>query len=182
MTIKSQILKLNNGHEPTTFNEVAECIMNSIRYNIRGTNALLGFAWNVEYRDHNVHHTHEKHMYDSTDHCMYGRVWIRLEARKKGWSSDLFNNTLSYTGTGGIGSYNGPWTHLYNQKEKEIICYSYGFSFMLKDWPNLDAEINKRITFNTLKSHYKEKVNHQFTWTDPDVRITDEELLAAFSS
>lgn len=167
MTIKSQILQLNNGYEPTSFNEVANCIMNSIRYNIGDANELLGFAWEIAYRDYNVSHTHSKKRYAYNDHCMYGRVWIRLKSQHTGWAHDLFENTLSYTGTGGV--------RLFKQTEteKEIICYSYDFSIMIKDWPVLDHVIRRRITFNKLANSHSNnlKITHQFTWTDPDVRL-----------
>jgi hypothetical protein len=181
MSIKSQILKLNNGHEPQTFNEVAEAVLKVMQHNT--SNTVVGFAWDVRYQSSRAHNSHEvKDKYKPYDACMVGRVWIRLAKRNTGWAPDVLKNTLTYHGTGGYGSYNGPWEHLYkpyHTAKEPLHYYSYDYSFVVKDWPALFYEIEKRRTLSLLTNDPL-KISHAFKWIDPAVTVYDNKLLAQY--
>ena len=113
--IKKDILKVY-GREPTTLDELAECVIKVID---RQT-PVAGFVWHIRH-DTSVSNTHDCPIDGVTNWGgrdqnrpfgypgWEGRVWIRYKSDKETWGSDPFRATLTHTGAGGWGSYDGPW-------------------------------------------------------------------------
>lgn len=121
-----------------------------------------------------------------------GRIWFRLN--KSGLGSSALSESLTYTGTGGYGTYNGPYRalsrnwHSYQvarDQNKQILLkhkisepevYSYDYRIYLADWPLLEKTINQQIIVNTLKGNPTEIV-HRFDWVDNETQQQDREFV-----
>jgi hypothetical protein len=123
-------------------------------------------------------------------------VWVRYE-KEQGYSfgSDPFRRTLTHTGTGGGGSYNGPWSevstarfHRFSHNRgpntyPEIHCFSWDFKIFDADWPEVTANIvdafEKEIVWATLNNkHVPGQPTHKFLWEDPATKAADEAFIA----
>ena len=152
------------GKYPETLDEVAE----SVIAGLNETNKTVGFAWRVGF-DPKARFTCEARHggcttkklpngeYPSTLPGMYGRVWYRYKERDQGHGMARgFADTLTYTGSGGSGAYDGLWHNLcsavYRTRERvadssrchgfrndykypEPQCYSLDYRFFLEDFP-----------------------------------------------
>ena len=142
---------------------------------------LVGIAWDLKHRPtSNTHCAPEgrptnffgnmsiaRH-YDGLN----GRIWLRF-ANVPGYvaanaGSNIFNNEPLHTGTGGSGSYKGPWANIYKfsferqlPSEQRPRTFSWDFRLFLDDWPGL-----KKYESHTLLSD-------RFTWTDPETKNSD---------
>jgi hypothetical protein len=156
---------------------------------------IVGFAWDIVYGPvSNYHEQPINGLYynapGAPDHYMgwKGRVWIRYGETCNGFMSDPMRLTLTHTGTGGAGSYGGPWTHLasiaydsrlkgmgLNIPEPEIASWDY--RFFADDWPLIQHDFEKQLAWSQLTNKPSLNLNHKFTWTDPETAARDEQCL-----
>jgi len=175
------------GHEPATLDELGDCVRAVINHS-----GLLcvGLQWDIRYSD-TVSNTHDAPMsgiinFGNRDGKptsypgWLGRVWVRYAKYPKSFGSDPFRRTLTYTGTGGFGSYNGPWERIaktYYQRhtlKKQKVDYaqpaifSWDYRIFADDWPVL-------MMWATL-SNTKNRT-HRYHWVDLDVHNQDHEFI-----
>jgi hypothetical protein len=179
------------GHEPSTLNELGDCVRAVIDNEMdKSGNRCVGLQWDIRYSD-TVSNTHDAPMsgiinFGSRDGKptsypgWLGRVWVRYAIYPKSFGSDPFQRTLTYTGTGGFGSYSGPWeriakTHyqrgmLKRQKldYPEPAIFSWDYRIFADDWPVL-------MMWATLSNN--ENCTHRYHWVDLDVHKQDLEFI-----
>lgn len=167
---------------------------------------VVGFCWDIRKMD-NISISHSAPVGYKTNwggdsdcpravHSMldwYGRVWIRYDynySTKNSvshWGSDPFRDTLTYTGTGGFGDYDGPWSRVcfvYNNDRKnrktkkpaypEPMVYSWDYRFYDSDFPNLGmGQMFAKLASKPLDSH-------NYLWEDPETLAADREYIESF--
>ncbi len=181
--------QLNNiikiyGRQPTDLDDLAACIIKVIESqpntwfgckkkvsNFR----VAGLAWNISHK-----------LRISGKQEFTGRVWIRYADKILGFGSDPFDKTMTRTGTGGGGSYNGPWDATYKQYYRlprsvcrtipEPFLYSWDYSIDLDNFPALTEWVEAEKLFCTLAGQ-KFVLHHQFNWTDPAFDEADKAFL-----
>ena len=210
--IKKQYIVDVFGKEPETLDEVAHSVIavansyfkaSSLKPDATGA-SVSGFSWNITYNNKvsNSHNSpiggkqnwggRNKDTNVPTSYSGFsGRVWIRYNNKDRiktsCWGSDPLKSSLTYPGTGGYGSYNGPWENLnsayfkkYGHKNgKEMNkpdIYSWDYRFFLSDWPLIEEWIAHRELWSQLKSNEDWRGNHQFTWHDPETAEKDDEF------
>jgi hypothetical protein len=194
--IKANILKVY-GRDPATLDELAECVMAVI--NSQAPVPVVGFAWDINYHEMvpNSHSSPEglPDNFRNQDHLpkgypgFSGRVWIRYGEEPESFGSDAFRRTLTHPGTGGFGSYSGPWTAIgtarfqrYGHRQipdayPEINYYSWDYRIYLADWPALEQWVEQQQILSTL-SGKPWQTSHKFNWTDPATLAADAEFMA----
>lgn len=194
-SLKDKIIN-EYGGEPRSLDELGNTVVKILNDESKGL--LIGFKWDIRHRD--VANTHncpidgvqnwnqrQTNGIPTSYKGWAGRVWIRLsdELQKLKFASDLFSKTLTYTGTGGGGCYNGPWSKIYghwasterNSRFKKPILYSWDYRFYDDDWPEVTASLMKRKSFNALASSYEDLDKHIYFWENPAARIRDENMI-----
>lgn len=195
------------GHEPKTFDELAECVIAVANTHKNRTISrrgvlteseaakVVGLSWNIQYSPQ-VSTSHSSPMVGKNDKDyapgMLGRVWIRY-ASDYGYSfgSDPLRRTLTYTGTGGIGGYSGPFEPIMNARYKRyghfnksehkfppVMAYSWDYRIYLSDWPLLEEFIGAQETWCILKNK-QFSFKHEFLWQDPDTLAADTAFMKA---
>lgn len=201
---KKKILDIY-GKEPATLDELAECTIAVIEaLPTRSSSSkqssiplkVVGFRWEIRWSE-TVSNSHDCPLNGVTNWgnrnadapSSYpgwtGRVWIRYNRLPDSSGSDGFENTLTHTGTGGFGSYDGPWKaiasahhHAYGHKNKksEPNVYSWDYRFFAADWPGVSENEVKRRNWAVLQNKkYEDK--HTFMWEDADTKTADTEFL-----
>jgi hypothetical protein len=210
--IKSNILKVY-GREPETLDELARCVIaviegqenGDISFDRRGSKRKLshykvvGFAWDIRYSDlvSNTHSSPEgyPHNFMRKEELpkgysgWTGRVWIRYAEECRGFGGDPFAKTLTHTGTGGAGSYDGPWKNIASHRFKrygfgqpknaypEPKVYSWDYRFYDLDWPKLAEMVSKQKMWAALKGQQWDN-RHFFEWTDEETLAADATFIA----
>ena len=181
---KTHILNIC-GNEPSTLDKLAQCtiaVTNANAELVRQEIRVVGFSWNIIYSD-NVSNSHNAPLGGTTNWGgsdkdrpngypgFAGRVWIRYSRTPSGWGSDGMNGTLVHTGTGGGGSYSGPWTYIATQRHKKYVaekacrsklfvkqcaCYSWDCKIFVNDWPLLADTVSKQHMIDLLKTNEKQ--------------------------
>lgn len=209
---KENILRVY-GREPETLDELARCVISMIesqengdrferkKPNVKKMYKVLGFAWDVQYSDmvSNSHSAPEGYPQnwgrDETVPKGYpgwsGRVWIRYSEECRSFGSDPFTKTLTFTGTGGAGDYNGPWRQVSNHRWNrykdmrripkdaypEIKQYSWDYRFYDYDWPALALWVEKQKMWGELSGQPWQN-RHRFEWTDEETLAKDAAFIA----
>lgn len=209
---KQNILKVY-GREPETMDELARCVIHMIESQENGDvfdrkkrvepkfYKVLGFAWDIAYSSHvsNSHSSPEGYPQNwgrkeglPTGYPGWtGRVWIRYSEECRSSGSSPFPKTLTHTGTGGFGGYNGPWEVISAQRFKrysqlrrvpkdaypEIKCYSWDYRFYDLDWPELARWVEKQMMWAELSGQPWQN-RHRFEWTDPEILAADAAFIA----
>ena len=201
--IKDRLLKIY-GKEPESLDELARCVIKVISEQKSTRDAssrkcnVVGFCWDIVHSPR-ISNTHSSPIDGVTNWGSKpdkptgypgwtGRVWIRYEQEYPTFSSDPFSATLTHPGTGGFGSYNGPWEqistayykrhgHKVASKFNRPAVYSWDYRFYQSDWPVLSDEINKLEMFHKLAGTNTNK-KHYFLWEDSDQKIKDAEFIA----
>lgn len=207
--IKRRILKIWGG-EPRSITDLAHCVMAVIERQpaTRSGNRrcqIAGFSWDIR-RSQEVSNSHDAPVSGVTNWDgrarledgtpaprgypgWTGRVWIRYAKPVDTFGNDPFTATLTYPGTGGWGSYSGPWERISTVRYRsygnrrdgpetypEPQIYSWDYRFFDSDWPDLYYgelfEIIKQAPAVT---------RDQFLWEDPAIRAADEEFIDQFS-
>lgn len=190
--LQQKIIKVY-GHEPQTLDELAQAVIAVAQLNCRNT--LVGFHWNIVYRDL-VSNSHDSPIGQPQNWGrdpnlprgypgFSGRVWYRFSSSHCRPPGGDLNNTLTYTGSGGYGGYDGPWERLchrvYQHQKKcktsiDVHCYSYDYRFFLSDWPLVENMVGQEQTF-ALLSDKDFRCEHRFGWDDPAQVERDREIL-----
>ena len=213
--IKENILKVY-GREPKSLGELAQCVIEVIDsqenrdhwYNPKKhkprefkNHKVVGFAWDVS-RSEEVSNTHSApegypQNWARRDESLpksypgwTGRVWIRYADDPYSFSSSgTFEKTLTHTGTGGFGGYNGPWEGVGSARFRryghsntktaypEIHYYSWDYRFYDLDWPEIAKSYEKARVIHHLGGPALVR-QHSFKWTDPETEFRDNEFLA----
>jgi hypothetical protein len=203
------------GRDPETLDELAHCVIKVIEscgarshWNhdpAKQENCkVVGFSWNIS--PGQVSNSHSAPLDGVTNWGgnpgkpsgypgWNGRVWIRYYNPGLSPSSDAFNSTLTYPGTGGGGAYGGPWESIEHaywvlscKKHKSIkdalrpqLC-SWDYRIYLSDWPALGADIEKQKVVDRLSGKVDAlQKPHHFLWEDPFIKIEDAKLLAEYA-
>ena len=168
---------LNIRRKPTNMNELADCVIKLVQQNVVVDQVTLtGFAWALRYSE-SVSNSHSSPIVGVQNWGGYpylprgypglqGRIWIRCDESAIGdfryRGSDLISGTSTHTGTGGGGSYSGPWRNN-DSVDFSSVLYSWDYRIYLDDWPGVKSHIEKALMLKTLKG---EPVNfyHEFKW------------------
>lgn len=209
---KKNFLKLSGGVDPATLDELFECIKAVM---INSGTKLTGLAFDIRYAEVSTSHDAPL-LFDRSKLKNYefpllpgfsGRVWARYDSKPENtWGSDPFSPTLSYTGTGGYGSYEGPWLgisksiyHLYrmagnstkgpltlkcgNVPDSYLHFYSYDYRLFLDDFPEIRKTIDEMLVLHKLGGGgvpYRQ--NTHFEWNDPSTKLFDSAIMAEYAS
>ena len=194
------------------FNE----IMEGIRDRIAETIQLQGLHVEMRYSP-TVSNTHScprngvenfmRHADKPTSYPgLIGRTWIRTSGQR----GREFNNAYDelekqrlFQGTGGVGSYNGPWslinfvshqvrnnnTLYYTLDLKSfkdhIICpdiYSWDSKMFFDDFPGLQEAVETQISFNILSNAPAQIVELKWGWDDEHTLEEDARLISLYQS
>lgn len=193
--------------EPTTLEELFEIVKLDIdAQGDQDKPFVTGLAWNIVYREQ-VSNSHEcpangvtnwggREKYDPISYPGFkGRVWLRVsESPERGWVSDFFKRSLTYTGTGGGGSYQGPWTdiasaqfHTYGYRENPDFpspnIYSWDYKIFSDDYPLILDTWVKDNLFDVIKTNDTTiRMSSDLEWTDPETKAQDDQFLDWFNS
>jgi hypothetical protein len=209
---KEHILK-TYGREPETLDELARCVIYMINSQENGDvfdrrkrsqpkmYKVAGFAWDVHYSDmvSNSHSSPEGYPqnWSRKEDAVkgypgwQGRVWIRYTEECRSFGSSPFEKTLTHTGTGGAGGYNGPWQAVAHHRWErygnmrrvpkdvypEIKHYSWDYRFYDLDWPLLAHWVEKQKMWAELSGQPWDN-SHRFEWTDPEILAADAKFIA----
>ena len=193
-------LILKHHSEPKNLDELANIVLATIRREIIKHNPdarVLGFSWDIRHRDVSVSHNCPIQWDRRTDGWNArlpgwdGRVWIRYTHSI--WpASAVFAATLTYPGTGGIGSYHGPWAQVAHAHYEQYgnmaglvnayprpMCFSWDYRFFDSDWPLLQEvdDIAQDKTYCVLANRSQVTKTHHFIWEDPEVKLADKKYL-----
>ena len=161
---KQQNIKNIYGKEPETLDEIGEACIAVIS---KESVPVVGFAWTITHKK-KVSNSHSAPLDGYSNWGgrdtrgpirgypgFEGRVWIRYATNPDFSSmSGCFNSTLTHTGTGGSGSYNGLWSLIataeYNTRKQPtdrrlniihayppVRSYSFDYRFFQSDFPML---------------------------------------------
>lgn len=196
------------GKEPETLDEVAQCVIAMVNSEAKkdNNNRVVGFSWNIasSINVSNSHSAPEGHLTNwgrnekdkngtplPTGHPGWeGRVWIRFEKPHTSFPSRDFSSSLTHPGTGGFGSYDGPWTRISSIRYQnlrrifhdeftweEIHCYSWDYRFFDMDWPLIEEMNSKERVWDSLQGNLVKVHRHQFLWNDPLTVAYDNEMV-----
>lgn len=120
-----------------------------------------------------------------------GRVWVRYARPVDSFGSDPWRSTLTWTGTGGFGGYDGPWSGimgLWHRAAREIQkqypepqIYSWDFRFFLQDWPLLERWVEAQRIEAILRGQKPPKLDHRFLWQDPEILALDDKFRSQYA-
>lgn len=191
--------------EPENLDQAFDLLLGNLQsFGVESKGPLVGgLAWSVSYRD-SVSDTHSCPASSGINWgCKpgqpkgypgySGRVWVRYNYRLPDqftWGSDLFQRSQFFTGTGGAGGYDGPWSALasahfsrYGHSHKKgqypnIDCYSWDFRFYHDDFPLIRDLWVKRNLFNVVATG-KTNINlEQYrVWEDPATAEADKAFM-----
>jgi hypothetical protein len=198
------------GREPESMDELARCVIAVADHYCERSMAkrnkttpgarVVGFSWRLVWSPL-VSNTHSCPL-DGVENfgCQQGkpqgypgwtgRVWIRYASLSHGsWGSDALKNTLTHTGTGGAGSYDGPWTAVSKARFErhghkhgpnvypDIQAYSWDYRIYDQDWPGVTESYSKQHMWNILSNKSQGVPCHEFLWEDPLTKAADRKFL-----
>lgn len=163
---------------------------------------VVGFSWELTYGEVSNSHScpidgvtnwgKRKEDEPTSYKGWNGRVWVRYGSAVNSFGSDPLRNTLTYTGTGGIGGYSGPWENLgsivYNLWRRKIdlkyptpVCYSWDYRIFASDWPIIADVFEKQVMWAELRNEPAPYLRHKFLWEDPVVKAADDEFINLYN-
>lgn len=173
-----------------TENEILEQFAKKIVTDISKERKVVGFSWDVDYR----HDTRPYWPYTLEAPGFSGRVWIRYAGPGRGFASDTFRSrTQTYTGTGGAGCYEGPWSSVYAHeyyarrldlkiKRPIVECYSWDYRFLIdanqEFLGKLTEIIGQENLARALSDQGKYYLKHRFLFNEPGLVESDKEFVA----
>lgn len=191
------------GREPENMDDVGEAIRLKVLANTK--NRLWGLHWAIRYTDP-VSNSHSAPLEGVQNWGgkagkpvgypgWTGRVWVRYSSPLDGFGSDYFRGTLSHTGTGGFGGYDGPWQQIrgayYRNQDRirkmhpkrangrpfcEAQTYSWEYRIYESDWPGPQKEREQKKLIAMLKGEEFRMPTHHFRWDDEEAVEHDAEL------
>lgn len=128
-----------------------------------------------------------------------GRVWIRYDKKCfKGWGgSDPIRGTGLHTGTGGFGTYSGPWTKLAHSifdaelidkislkkyNDLKPVCHSWDCRVFAEDFPEILELYQMDKCFDLLANGGESQREYSYCWEDPETAAADKLLIERFES
>lgn len=193
------------GKSPESLDEIAEACIAVISQK----HEVTGFAWNIQYEPE-ISNSNEAPIGKKTNwyrrkHLplgypgFHGRVWIRFRTSPPAFTSSLFPATLTYVGTGGYGSYKGPWDEIakaayhskgctgFDERYNNVACYGWDYRFFIDDFPKF-AEIftetrikpwEQEQLLETLKGNRPRRFHaqHSYQWNNSTIYQEDEAFL-----
>lgn len=194
------------GSEPKTMDELGHAVINyinstPIRLRTKNRPAMArvtGLHWQVAYSDE-ISNSHACPLSGVTNWCgrhsdrpesykgFIGRIWVRLREYTDIWASELLQQALIHTGTGGGGAYSGPWEevstaywkHYGHKKSPEGFIqpsiYSWDVKIFTDDWPEIAKSIERQQTFMILQDK-KFRDSSNFYWECPESIEHDKQL------
>ena len=194
--------------DPQTLDDLAWFVINAVNDSLLRadpTARVVGFAWNVGYSK-NVSNSHNS---PANGVCNWGgrevlpdgspaprgypgfsgRVWIRINKRISGFASSHVSRSFTHPGTGGFGSYDGPWNavataYYANFRNKSLsttdepMMFSWDYRFYMDDFPEIANLVSKTQVYQALANLPIDNPEHRFTWTNPDVVKQDAEFIS----
>jgi hypothetical protein len=183
------------GKDPETLDEFFECLKALIQSNLdvyESEISIIGLGMAISYTD-SVRNNHVSPIGKPTNCNRYdplplgypgfsGRIWVRYDKTILSFGDRPLENTLTHTGTGGFGTYDGPWEKVSNIHWKTYgisnyntrpVCYSWDWRFFLEDWPRLQNKIQKEAIFKILQSK-NSKLKYEKHWLREDYEKLDE--------
>jgi hypothetical protein len=189
--------------EPEDLDQLAWAVIRTIelyREQNRPATRVTGFSWDLRYGE--VPNSHDAPIRGQTNWgrksglpTSYpgwsGRVWIRYaDDNTAGVGSSPFQDTLTYPGTGGWGSYSGPfdriatarfrrYSHTHDEGSyPEPQIYSWDYRFFESDWPAVEQWQQRRDIVALLRgSNMTSHLRHRFEWHDPEILARDREFM-----
>lgn len=184
------------GSEPKNLDELFEGTKRVLQHCLEQNNPnikLHGLAWDIYYNNR-VSNSHSCPLNGVTNWRsesdkptgypgFQGRVWVRYSSRPSLFGSDVFKNTMTHTGTGGYGSYNGPWREItsvmYKSKHQcaDSIIYpmSWDYKIFLDDWEGLLPMLMLVKLRDT-----KIDISYNMEWTDPEALQQDKDIISTY--
>ena len=153
----------------------------------------VGLSWDVTHYNsvRCTHHAPAGHPINwGSDHNLpigyhgwYGRVWVRYSNENKSLGCDPFPATLTHTGSGGWGGYDGPWQAIESahfkryRNNSKLALYSWDYSIFDLDWPEI-IDIRDQIMMDMFEGKaVMSTIQHKFLWEDPATKAADEVFL-----
>ena len=189
--------------EPRTLDELARTVIHTIDRHLADReksqhDRVVGFAWALQYCE--VSNSHDAPIGKKTNWSRVGelpttylgyqgRVWIRYSDHARGHGSDPFRSTLTYPGTGGWGSYSGPFDCIASGRFQryghthgaetypEPQVYSWDYRFFEDDWPLIKQARERDRIMDLLRGETHVYHTHRFEWWDPEIRARDDLFL-----
>jgi hypothetical protein len=205
-TLKQRWLEIV-GAEPRDLDELAQGVIQVINSQPatrsgRGRRVqVAGLQWQINFGQ--VSNSHDRPIqgisnWDCRVHgarCHYpgwhGRVWVRYTRPIDSFGSDPWRSTLTWTGTGGFGGYDGPWSGiagLWYRAAREIQkqypepqIYSWDFRFFLQDWPLLERWVEAQRIEAILRGQKPPGLDHRFLWQDPEILALDDKFRSQYA-
>jgi hypothetical protein len=185
------------GHEPKDLDDLAHCVISVVNESLKSKSKVVGLAWDISY-SRTVSNTHHcpldgKTNWGGRDRNLprnypgwTGRLWIRYATRTRSFESDPLSLTLTHTGSGGFGAYDGPWGTLCakwyrNPKKKSLPepdVYSWYYKIFEDDWPLVMQDLKSQMVLNMLVQDDYGDLHHEFLWEDPETAAKDREILS----
>lgn len=165
--------------EPADLEQLFEWVMTVMNTGLPEGVRIAGFSWNIVYSEcvSNTHYcpvsgytNFRQSRFDESGKPLAigypgfkGRVWIRYNKKFSESGATIVKKSFTYPGTGGIGSYDGPWDYTaniyYSNKEKLRLhyeftqpqLYGYNYRFFLSDFPLIEQKISKEKFMHHLK-------------------------------
>ena len=210
MTVDYKLLRVKErgrkvaafGREPATLEDLFEFVKFAINKYSKAT--VVGLAWDISYRD--CSNTHSCPLNGDTNWGsskkgvptsypgFRGRVWVRYSDNRETFGSDPFRSTVTYTGTGGAGGYDGPWEKLAsvwfkryghgNRKNPSIYpepnVYSWDYTIWLDDWPELANTVSQEMLAAKL-SGKSFSLKSKIEWFDDAIAEADTKFITEAS-
>lgn len=199
---------VNTYGEPTTLEQLFEIVRLEIdNQSDDGGPIVTGLAWDIRYNE-KVSNSHEcpingqKKNWSGCDENITrnypgftGRVWIRIRENSGiGWTGDYFKKSLTYSGTGGFGNYDGLWKAISSARFKTyglrhsdefpaLNIYSWDYKIFSDDFPLIVDTWVKENLFNVIQTN-KTKIHivSNLVWEDPATKQLDDAFMEWFDS
>lgn len=188
---RDKLFKLHG--EPTNMEELALFVVNVSNHLKTEKQLITGIAWSVTSRHvSNTHHSpitgvknwRGDHNLPRSYNGFYGRLWIRKNGEDEFISlSERIAKSFTYTGSGGGGSYNGPWGDLEQQYIKhkglpesrnELRLFSWDYRFYTDDFPFLLQYEEDKLFVMMQGSNKEPEFKSEVFWESEDVKKKDE--------
>ena len=194
--------------EPANLDELGRALVdhiNNLGASSKGRDKgqqVLGLVWNIssgeQCNSHNAPVGIPSNFRDPERFpAFYGKVWLRL-AKPPGYSAaDYFEGTCCHVGSGGGGSYDGPWDKIYEMWHKqhrrwrtrikpdypEPILYSWTFTVWLQDWPLIEKHYSKLDMLDMIKGVRVDylKRNHTFSYEAEGIDAADGKYIQQYA-
>lgn len=186
--------------EPTNMEELALFVVNVSNHGKTEEQLITGISWDVTSGP--VSNTHNSPITgvqnwrgESNLPRSYtgfsGRVWIRKNGEDEFISlGERISKSFTYTGSGGGGSYNGPWEELEQQYikhkglfeyKKELRLFSWDYKFYTDDFPFLYQYEEDKLVARMQGSNKEPVFKSKVFWESEDVKKKDEIFRKEFS-